>query len=136
MATHIFLDLQYVLRIHGSLITAYGGANGVREPGLLNSAVAMPQATFEGQYLHAGIFEMAAAYMFHIVQNHPFIDGNKRTGAATAIIFLALNDLEIEADEDGLVDLTLSVASGKAGKTEIAEFFRARAHPIPTEPES
>jgi death on curing protein len=66
------------------------------------------------------------------VQNHLFLDGNKRTGAAAAIIFLAMNEVEIEADEDGLVALTLSVACGNAGKPEIAEFFRSRSHPSPT----
>lgn len=70
---------------------------------------------------------MAAVYLYHIVQNHPFVDGNKRTGAAAAIIFLAMNDVEIEADEEGLVDLTLAVARREAGKSEIAEFFRRRA---------
>lgn len=69
---------------------------------------------------------MAAAYLYHLVQNHPFLDGNKRTGAAAAIVFLAMNDVQIEADEDGLVDLTLSVARGQSGKPEIAEFFRTR----------
>jgi death-on-curing protein len=69
---------------------------------------------------------MAAAYLFHIVQNHPFLDGNKRTGAASAIVFLALNNIQIDNDEQGLVDLTLSVATGEAGKAEIAEFFRSR----------
>jgi death-on-curing protein len=76
---------------------------------------------------------MAAAYLYHIVQNHPFVDGNKRTGAATAIIFLAMNDIEIDADEDGLVTLTLAVACSSAGKPEIAEFFRTRAHPAAPE---
>jgi len=62
------------------------------------------------------------------VQNHPFVDGNKRTGAAAAIIFLAMNDVEVEADEDGLVDLTLAVARGEVGKSEVADFFRGHAH--------
>jgi death-on-curing protein len=122
----LFLDIDRVLRIHKSLIEQYGGAEGVRDVGLLHSALAMPQASFGGQLLHADLFEMAAAYLYHLVQNHAFIDGNKRVGAATAIIFLAMNDVEIEADEDGLVDLTLGVARGEIGKQEIAEFFRAR----------
>lgn len=83
---------------------------------------------YGGAYLHADIHEMAAAYLYHLVQNHPFLDGNKRIGAAAAIVFLAINDIEIEADEDGLVELTLSVAEGKAGKGDIAQFFRTRAH--------
>ena len=126
-----FLDLDRVLRTHRSLIEAYGGSDGLRDAGLLYSAIAMPQASFGGQYLHQDLFEMAAAYLYHIVQNHPFLDGNKRTGAAAAIIFLAMNDIEIDADEDGLVALTLSVACGQSGKPEIAEFFRSRAHPAP-----
>ncbi len=124
----LFLDLERVLLTHQSLIEAYGGAEGIRDVGLLHSAVAMPQASFGGQFLHKDLFEMAAAYLYHIVQNHPFIDGNKRTGAATAIIFLAMNDIEIDADEDGLVALTLAVAQGELGKQQIAEFFRKIAH--------
>ncbi|HON68678.1 MAG TPA: type II toxin-antitoxin system death-on-curing family toxin [Phycisphaerae bacterium] len=124
----IFLDLDMVLRIHRSLIDRYGGTEGLRDAGLLHSAIAMPQASFGGEPLHKNLFEMAAAYLYHLVQNHPFLDGNKRTGAAAAIVFLDLNGIEIEADEDGLVELTLRVASGQAGKAEIAEFFRRLAH--------
>jgi len=124
----LYLDLDHVLRVHRSLIETYGGAEGIRDIGLLHSAIAMPQASFGGQFLHKDVFEMAAAYLYHIVQNHPFIDGNKRAGAAAAIIFLAINDVTIEADEEGIVSLTLAVAEGKAGKQEIAEFFRKIAH--------
>jgi death-on-curing protein len=123
----LFLDIDQVLRTHLSLIDRYGGSIGVRDIGLLYSAIAMPQASFGGGFLHQDISEMAAAYLFHIVQNHPFIDGNKRTGAAAAIIFLAMNDTEIEADEEGLYDLTLAVAHGEADKSQIAEFFRKLA---------
>ena len=122
----LFLDIERVLRIHLSMIDRYGGEEGVREIGLLHSAIAMPQASFGGRPLHKDLFEMAAAYLYHIVQNHPFLDGNKRTAVATAIIFLAMNDVEIETDEDALVDLTISVACGEAGKSEIAQFFRQR----------
>ena len=123
----LFLDIDHVLRIHLSLVDRYGGEQGVRDVGLLHSAIAMPQTSFGGEFLHKGLFEMAAAYLFHIVQNHSFVDGNKRTGAAAAIIFLDMNGVEIEADEEGLVDLTLRVARGQAGKSEIAEFFRRLA---------
>jgi len=125
----LFLDINQTLRTHRSLIEHYGGVEGVRDIGLLHSAVAMPQASFGGEFLHRDLFEMGAAYLYHIVQNHPFIDGNKRTGAAAAIIFLAMNGIEIEADEDGLVELTLAVAEGKASKREIADFFKSKAHP-------
>lgn len=124
----LFLDIDRVLRTHLSLIQRYGGEEGVRDIGLLHSAIAMSQASFGGESLHKDLFEMAAAYLYHIVQNHPFVDGNKRTGAAAAIIFLAMNDVEIEADEEGLVNLTLAVARGEAGKSEIADFLRRRAH--------
>lgn len=120
----LFLDLQRVLRTHLDLIEHYGGAEGVREIGLLHSAIAMPQASFGGEFLHKDLFEMAAAYLYHIVQNHPFLDGNKRTGAACAIIFLAINGIELEGNEEGLVELTLAVAQGQVGKQQIANFFR------------
>ncbi len=126
MSAPMFLDLAHTLRLHRSLIEHYGGIPGIRDVGLLQSAISMPQASYGGNYLHRDIFEMAAAYLFHIVQNHPFLDGNKRTGAASAIVFLALNDIGIDNDEQGLVDLTLSVATGQSGKAEIAEFFRTR----------
>ncbi len=127
MQTPLFLDIEQVMRLHASMIEGYGGTDGTRDIGLLQAAVAMPQMAYGGKHLHADVFEMAAVYLYHIVQNHPFLDGNKRTGASAAIVFLAMNDIQIEADEDGLVDLTLSVACGQSGKPEIAEFFRARA---------
>ncbi|MEQ9097085.1 MAG: type II toxin-antitoxin system death-on-curing family toxin [Phycisphaerales bacterium] len=128
MVDPVFLHVDQVLRLHRSLIKAYGGADGTRDVGLLLSALEQPRATFAGSYLHADLFEMAAAYLFHVVSNHPFIDGNKRTGAASAIVFLEVNGVEIEADEDGLYDITVAVASGKADKAEVAVFFRERAH--------
>ena len=128
MSTPLFLDLDHVIRLHRSLIEQYGGMEGVRDVGLLLSAIASPQAAYGGEHLHGDIFEMAAAYLYHIVQNHPFLDGNKRTGAAAAIVFLAMNDIQIDNDQEGLVDLTLAVATGQEGKTEAAEFFRSRAH--------
>ncbi len=120
-----FLDLEKVIRLHTDLVEHYGGQAGIRDIGLLHSAIAMPQASFGGQFLHEDIYTKAAAYLFHIVQNHPFIDGNKRTGAAAAIVFLAMNDIGLQGDEEGLVDITLAVATGQAGKTEAAEFFRS-----------
>ena len=123
----LFLDLDHVLQIHRSLIERYGGIPGLRDVGLLQSAIAMPQASFGGEFLHKGLFEMAAAYLYHIVQNHPFLDGNKRTGAAVAIVFLAINGVDLQDDEEGLVGLTLAVAEGKASKQEIAGFLRGIA---------
>jgi death-on-curing protein len=122
-----FLETQDVLMLHADQVELYGGEHGVRDPGLLESAVAQARATFDGELLHADAFEMAAAYLFHIVQNHPFIDGNKRTGLIAALVFLDLNDIEINAPKGSLYDLTLAVARGQAGKGEIAEFFRRLA---------
>jgi death-on-curing protein len=87
----------------------------------------VPQASFGGEYLHADLFEMAAAYLYHIVQNHPFLDGNKRAGAAAAIVFLAMNDVPVQADEEGVAEITLRVAAGQAGKVEAAAFLRKMA---------
>lgn len=125
MPAPLFLDLDHIMRLHRSLIERYGGMDGTRDMDLLQSAIAMPQAAYDGQCLHADVFEMAAAYLFHLVQNHPFLDGNKRTGAAAAIVFLAINDIQIDNDEEGLVQLTLSVATGQSAKGEIADFFRS-----------
>jgi death-on-curing protein len=84
----------------------------------------MPAAGFGGRYLHADLLEMGAAYLFHIMQNHPFIDGNKRTGTVAAIVFLSLNGIELEADETQLEKLVIDVAKGKVGKNTVANFLR------------
>ena len=84
----IFLRLGEVIEIHQDQIERYGGALGIRDLGLLESVAKTPAATFEGDFLHGDPFEMAAAYLFHIVRNHPFMDGNKRTGAVAALVFL------------------------------------------------
>lgn len=119
-----FLSLQEVLDLQEHQIARYGGSMGVRDLGLLESALAQPQAQFGGEFLHEDIFMMAAAYLFHIVKNHPFVDGNKRAGLATTILFLNLNGLKLTADKDELTDLVLAVAQGQAGKEQIAAFLR------------
>ncbi|MCL2743709.1 MAG: type II toxin-antitoxin system death-on-curing family toxin [Planctomycetaceae bacterium] len=124
-----FLPLQRVLQIHESQIKLFGGSTGIRDLGLLESALAMPQASFGGAYLHSGSFAMAAAYLFHIVSNHPFLDGNKRTGTAVALFFLTLNGIEHDFDIDVLTSLVLSVACGEIGKDKIAAFFRKHCRP-------
>jgi death-on-curing protein len=118
-----FLQLDEVIRIHTDQIDRYGGLPGVRDLGLLDSAVAAPAASYGGSYLHGTLPEMAAAYLFHIAQNHPFLDGNKRTAAAASFLFLYLNDLVLDCSEDALVDLTLAVASAKCSKSEAAVFI-------------
>jgi death-on-curing protein len=121
----IFLSLDEVLEIHQEQIERYGGSHGLRDAAGLESAVATPQATFDGQFLHTSIPSMAAAYLFHLCQNHPFIDGNKRAGANAAITFLLMNDWEPTFTEDELVELVLSVASGVLTKVRLIERFEA-----------
>ena len=124
-----FLTLDEVVAIHRDQIERYGGSLGVRDWGLLKSAAATPAATFGGQYLHTDVSEMAAAYLFHLVQNHPYIDGNKRVGTVAADVFLAMNDLQLTAEQDEYADLVLSIARGEKSKSATAEFFRANSVP-------
>ena len=123
----LFLGLDEVIEIHRDQIDRYGGHPGIRDIELLKSAVAMPSAGVGDDYLHADIYAMAAAYLFHIARNHPFVDGNKRTGAVAAMVFLMLNGKEIQADEVSFEEVVRSVAEGKADKNAAAEFFRGHA---------
>lgn len=124
-----FLTLGEVLLIHEDQISRYGGTKGVRDWTMLQSAVAMPAAAFGGRRVHADLCEMAAAYVFHVVQNHAFVDGNKRTGAVAGDVFLALNGVRLTADQDAYADLVLAVACGQTSKSAVAEFFRANTEP-------
>ncbi|MFA6715953.1 MAG: type II toxin-antitoxin system death-on-curing family toxin [Victivallaceae bacterium] len=119
-----FLSLAEALEIHQDQLVRYGGEAGIRDLGLLKSAISMPSATYGGEFLHSDIYEMAAAYLFHIVQNHPFLDGNKRTGAVAMLIFLILNGYDFDAPEDSFAQMTLDVAGGEMSKPEIAVFIR------------
>lgn len=125
-----FLALDEVLALHADQIERYGGSPGLRDVELLESALAAPRATFGGGFLHTTLPEMAAAYLFHIVRNHPFVDGNKRAGLAAAIAFLGLNDLWLEADEDEIAELVIAVADGRLGKAEIAVFVKEHVQKV------
>jgi death on curing protein len=119
----LFLTLDEVLEIHAQQIGLYGGSEGVRDRAGLESAIATPGATYGGEFLHRSIPAMAAAYLFHISQNHPFLDGNKRTGANAAVTFLLINEWDLDVTEDELVDLVLSVASGTMSKQALTKTF-------------
>jgi death-on-curing protein len=123
-----FLDLDEVLEIHEDQLARHGGSAGLRDAGLLESALAMPRASFGGQYAHPDVFEMAAAYLFHLAKNHPFVDGKKRVALAAALVFLRLNGWALPGG-DPVYEITLRVASGSAGKGDAAAYFRARARP-------
>ena len=125
-----FLTIPEILEIHKDQISRYGGDYGIRDIELLKSAIGMPSATFNGQYLHVSIYEMAAAYLFHLVQNHPFVDGNKRVGAVSALVFLLLNDYDFEAPEDDFSEMVLSVAKGELDKAGISIFIRQWAKKV------
>jgi len=127
----LFLTLDEVLEIHEQQIERYGGSHGLRDAAALESAIATPQATFAGEFLHGSIPSMAAAHLFHLCQNHPFIDGNKRAGANAAITFLLMNGWEPTFEEDELVELVLSVASGKISKPALIEVFESRCQARP-----
>ena len=129
MAEPVFLTLDEVLAIHANQIRRYGGSHGVRDLGLLSSALAMPQASFGGEYLHTSLAEMAAAYLFHIAQNHPFVDGNKRAALAAALAFIWLNDRRLEAGEDELTELVMGIAAGRLSKADAAVFINGHVRP-------
>ena len=127
MTEPVFLGLDEVIEIHHDQIKRYGGHPGIRDVGILKSAIALPSATFDGNYLHTNIYEMAAAYLFHIIRNHPFVDGNKRTGAVASVVFLMLNGIDFRADDDDFEKMVLLTAEGKADKATIARFYENNA---------
>ena len=118
-----FLTLAQVKILHDAQIELFGGGFGVREEGLLLSAIEMPQQGFGDEYFHAFPFEMAAAYLFHIAKNHPFVDGNKRTAVSTALVFLEINSVSLTATDTELEQLAIAVATDQLDKTAIATFF-------------
>jgi len=126
----LFLSLDEVLEIHQQQIDRYGGSSGLRDPAGLESAIATPRATFSGEFLHPSIPAMAAAYLFHLCQNHAFLDGNKRVGANAAITFLLMNGWEPMFEEDELVEIVLGVASGGTKKADLIQIFEARCRLI------
>ena len=125
----VFLELGEIFLIHEDQLERYGGSPGIRDIGILQSAIAMPRAGIADRYLHEDVFERAAAYMYYVVRDHPFVDGNNRTGAVAALVFLEMNDIEILVDEEELESTVRSVAEGNTTKDEIAMFFRRGLHP-------
>ena len=119
-AEPLFLDVEDVIELHMTQLEIYGGAAGIRDRGLLESAVAQPQASFGGEFVHDGLYAMAAAYLFHIVSNHPFVDGNKRAGMLSAVVFLDVNGISISHPSDALYELTMGVAEGRIAKLAVA----------------
>ena len=124
MIDPLFLTLDEVVGIHADQIRRYGGRPGLRDLGPLQSALAMPETTFGGEFLHGTVSEMAAACLFHLACNHPFADGNKRTALMSALVFLGLNGQRLDAESGALYERVDGVAAGSVDKAEVSVFFR------------
>ena len=123
MADTLFLTLAEVIEIHADQIRRYGGRAGLRDLALLESALAQPEASFAGEWLHGDLYAMAAAYAYHLCQNHPFIDGNKRTGLAAALVFLELNGITVLDPRGRLKNAMIRIASVKMSKDDFTKLL-------------
>jgi len=116
-----YLTLSEVLMVHQDQLVRYGGDPGLRDATLLNSALGMPSGAFGGQEFHPSLFDKAAAYLFHLCQNHPFIDGNKRVGLAAALVFLDLNGVTVDDPLGELYELVIGVTAHRVDKRVISD---------------
>ena len=121
-----FLSVDDVLLLHADTIDVDGGSQGDRDHGLIDAAVAMPRQQFGGAFLHEDLAAMAAAYLFHIAQNHPFVDGNKRTAVMSALAFLLANGIELSMAPQELEAMTLKVAAGELSKEKLTKWMRSQ----------
>ena len=119
-----YLTLIEVLELHRRILEQSGGAFGIREMGLLESAIAQPRMTYDGEELYSGLLEKSAALGFSIIMNHPFVDGNKRTGHAATETFLILNGMEISASVDEQERVVLEIAAGKLRREAFVEWLK------------
>jgi len=119
-----YLSLQEVISLHSLLIAQTGGSSGLRDRGALESAVAQPEASFGGEELYPDLASKTAALGHALIQNHPFVDGNKRIGHAAMEVFLLLNGHEIYASVDEQEQIIIEVASGKVPRIELGEWLR------------
>ena len=120
----IFLARADVELIHADQLATHGGTEGLRDAAALESAIGAPQASFGGEYLHEGLFLMAAAYAFHIAEAQAYLDGNKRTGLGAALLFLELNGIALREQDDLLSTAMLDIAARRASKADLADLFR------------
>ena len=119
---HLTVDL--VLEIHEEAIRRFGGSDGLRDRALLESAIAAPQASFGGASPYKDVIEIAAAYLFYLCSNHPFLDGNKRMALGACLVFLKLNGFDPAPDGPEWEELTLAVAAGVLGRDEVTARLR------------
>lgn len=130
MINTVFLTFEQVLAIHDNQIELYGGSHGIRELSLLESAVMRPQTTFAGRDLYPTLFEKAAVLMHSLVMNHPFIDGNKRTGTVSALTFFEINSIRISSKQGELEQLSLKLESKKINLQDLADWFKKHSKKI------
>lgn len=126
----IYPSVEDILMLHEFLIEEIGGSSGVRDRGLVESAVFRPRQFFGGDDLYPGLFQKAAALFESLVKNHPFVDGNKRTAALSAVTFMQRNGMRVTASNEELVTFTLSVATNSPGIDVIAAWFEAHSAAI------
>jgi len=124
------LTVEEVLEIHLIVLAHSGGSEGLRDRGLLESAVAQPQATFDGVYLYVTLFDKAAALGFSLSKNHPFVDGNKRVAAVAVDTYLRLNGLELVAAQPEVEMYFLGIADGSLTRNDLADWLKVRCHPL------
>lgn len=131
MKEPIFITVEEVLELHRTSVDKYGGSHGLKDAGLLESAVMAPQQTFGGDFLYPDLASMAAALWHGLVMNHPFIDGNKRIGLRAADVFLMYNKFEIVGETRELVELTIKMTMGEVSREDLVEFVRSHMRPYP-----
>lgn len=129
MQTPEFLEINDILTIHQILLEQFGGMPGIRDEGLLESAVSQPQATFFGELLHPTIHVQAAAYLYHLAKNHPFLDGNKRTAFGAMEAFLRLNGYNLDFSDEEAYQIVMQVAQGEMSKEELARLLEQHIQP-------
>ena len=130
MPTPKFITLDEVLDIHTDQISSFGGSVGIRDEGLLESALAQPQVTYAGELLHPTIHEQAAAYLYHLAKNHAFVDGNKRIALATVNAFLKLNGYKLTLSKAKTEQLVIDVVESKVSKEELFVVFENYVQPL------
>ena len=119
-----FIPKNIILYFHQKLIETYGGTTGIRDEKLLDSALEQPKATYQGKYLHDNIYKMAAAYGYHLCNNHPFIDGNKRIALVAMDVFLQINGFEISTSEKNAYKIIIKLSKSELTKNELEEWLK------------
>lgn len=130
MIQPVFIPKKVILLLHEQLIDRYGGTTGLRDENLLDSAIEQPKITFDGAFLHESLYEMAAAYGFHLCMNHPFLDGNKRIALVAIDVFLQRNGYEMIASEEETYEIMMKLSTGQLTKDALANWLKANSEPV------